>query len=145
MSSCMRTPTKWVEGITNNIEKEAWSYFLYWILSVLDLATNIKPLMWPKEIRIFNYFTISSKSLALSFFLFSHSQSVAFYSCAYHLMFISSCCGSGISSQKQEVQAVSCFCQWRKPFSEDFSFCFIWPELILWLLVAAREMGKGMW
>lgn len=29
-----------------------------------------------------------------SFFLFFHSQSVASYSCAYHLMFINSCCGS---------------------------------------------------
>lgn len=68
------------------------------------LATDMKPTDVASKIRVFNYFTVLSRSLALSFFLFFHFQSGTSYSCASHLISINSCIGPGHHNSSQKAE-----------------------------------------
>ena len=75
------------------------------------LATDMKPTDVASKIRVFTYFTVLSRSLALSFFLFFHFQSGTSSSWASHLISINNCIGPGHhnSSQKAECSGSGLF------------------------------------
>jgi len=90
------------------------------------LATDMKPTDVASKIRMFNYFTVLSRSLALSFFLFFHFQSGTSYSCTSHLISINSCIRPGHhnSSQKAERSGSGLFLSVKETVFRSLHFLF---------------------
>ena len=90
------------------------------------LATDMKPTDVASKIRMLNYFTVLSRSLALSFFLFFHFQPGTSYSCAPHLISVNSCIGPGHhnSSQKAERSGSGLFLSVKETVFRSLHFLF---------------------